>query len=250
HGKTFFAAKNGRGNAVHFVNDRLFLVGEVRALENYFDHLNWAPAASPLSPALKLAEEKHAVVAGFQITDQMHESMTKGHDHSDEFFQPLLDVQSGTLVADVNQEARLKAQLHFAKETTAKEARNAAAVGLDMIKRYLRAPASETLRNDELFMMVAKEVTAALESAQVSQDKTSVQVTMESKTLPLFTMLPVAVQKTRVAAKRTVSQNNLKQIALAMHNYHDVYGQFPAQALMNKNGKALLSWRVAILPFI
>jgi RNA polymerase sigma factor (sigma-70 family) len=250
HGKTFFTAKKGRGNAVHLVNDRLFLVGEVHALENYFDHLNWAPAASPLSAALKLAEEKHAVVAGFQVTDQMHESFTKGHDHSDEFFQPLLDVQSGTLVADINQEARLKAQLHFAKETTAKEARNAAAVGLDMLKRYLASPASDALRNDEMFMMVAKEVHAALESAQVTQEKTTIQVTMETKSLPLFAMLPSAVQKTRIASKRTQSQNNLKQIALAMHNYHDTYRHFPPQALTNKNGKPLLSWRVAILPFI
>ena len=133
------------------------------------------------------------------------------------------------------------------------EARNAAAVGLDMLKRYLASPASESLRNDELFMMVSKEILAALESAQVTQDKTTVQVTMESKTLPLFTLLPAAVQKTRVAAKRTQSQNNLKQIAMAMHNYHDTFGFFPPQALKDKkdkNGKPLLSWRVAILPFI
>jgi len=253
-GKSFFMSKKSKGGAaVHLISDRLFLVGDVHALESYFDRLSWAPAQSALSPGLKLAEQKHALVAGFQISDQMHDFLKKGRDTSGEFFQPLLDVQSGTLVADINQEARLKAQLHFAKETTAKEARNAAAVGLDMLKRYLAAPASDTLRNDELFMMVSKEILAALESAQVTQDKTTVQVTMESKTLPLFTMLPVAVQKTRVAAKRTVSQNNLKQIALAMHNYHDTFGFFPPQALKDKkdkNGKPLLSWRVAILPFI
>src|SRR5439155_21195394 len=235
-GKSFFQSKTEGGSAVHLASDRVFLAGDVRALESYFDRLGWAPAASPLSPGLKLAEQKHALVAGFQISDQIHEQLTKRPRPASELFlQPLLDVQSGTLVADINQEARLKAQLHFAKETTAKEARNAAAVGLDMLKRYLTAPASETLRNDELFMMVAKEVLAALESAQVSQDKTSVQVTMESKTLPLFTMLPVAVQKTRVAAKRTVSRNNLKQSALAMHDYHDTYQHFPPQEVADQH---------------
>ena len=46
------------------------------------------------------------------------------------------------------------------------------------------------------------------------------------------------------------SANNLKQIALAMHNYHDAYGHFPPQAIYSKDGKALLSWRVLLLPFL
>ncbi len=46
------------------------------------------------------------------------------------------------------------------------------------------------------------------------------------------------------------STNNLKQIALAMHNFHDVYKGFPAAYNVDKNGKPLLSWRVHILPFI
>src|SRR5262245_55327318 len=45
------------------------------------------------------------------------------------------------------------------------------------------------------------------------------------------------------------SANNLKQIGLAFHNYHDTYGHLPMNVL-DKNGKPLLSWRVAILPFI
>jgi prepilin-type processing-associated H-X9-DG protein len=42
--------------------------------------------------------------------------------------------------------------------------------------------------------------------------------------------------------------DNLKQIALAMHNFHDVYGMFPPAAITDKQGRPLLSWRVAILP--
>jgi hypothetical protein len=45
--------------------------------------------------------------------------------------------------------------------------------------------------------------------------------------------------------------NNLKQIGLAMHSYHDTYGTFPPAAVYDKDGKkALLSWRVLILPFL
>ena len=45
------------------------------------------------------------------------------------------------------------------------------------------------------------------------------------------------------------STNNLKQIALGFHSYHDAYGHLPGN-IEDKDGKPLLSWRVAILPFL
>jgi Protein of unknown function (DUF1559) len=52
-----------------------------------------------------------------------------------------------------------------------------------------------------------------------------------------------------VPVGRARSQNNLKQIQLAMWNYHDVNGSFPTNVL-DKEGKPLLSWRVQLLPYL
>lgn len=72
---------------------------------------------------------------------------------------------------------------------------------------------------------------------------------MASAPVAAALLLP-AVQGSREAARRSQSMNNLKQIALAMHNYHDTYGRLPPAYVADKEGKPLLSWRVLILPYM
>jgi serine/threonine protein kinase len=50
--------------------------------------------------------------------------------------------------------------------------------------------------------------------------------------------------------RRMISSNNLRQIGFALHNFHDANGALPPAAIYDKNGRPLLSWRVAILPYI
>src|SRR5262249_15055403 len=49
---------------------------------------------------------------------------------------------------------------------------------------------------------------------------------------------------------RPSSRNNMREIMLAFHNYQNVYGKFPTDILHPVTKKPLLSWRVAILPYI
>jgi hypothetical protein len=58
------------------------------------------------------------------------------------------------------------------------------------------------------------------------------------------------VNSVRSAANKMKSQNNLKQLSLAMHNYASTAGYLPRHALYGKDGKPLLSWRVAVLPYL
>ncbi len=64
----------------------------------------------------------------------------------------------------------------------------------------------------------------------------------------LVALLLPTVQAAQSAASRNVSLNRMRQIGLAMLNYETAHKNFPAQAIHSKDGKPLLSWRVAILP--
>lgn len=66
----------------------------------------------------------------------------------------------------------------------------------------------------------------------------------------LVAFLLPSVRRAREPARRTQCRNNLKQIGLALHNYHDAFGAFPPAYTIDADGKPLHSWRTLILPYI
>ena len=66
----------------------------------------------------------------------------------------------------------------------------------------------------------------------------------------LVALLLPARSVAREPARRLQCMNNLKQIGLALHNYHNLHGCFPPPYVADGDGKPLYSWRVLLLPYL
>ena len=109
----------------------------------------------------------------------------------------------------------------------------------DQLRQYLFPSRFTLAANDDSIRMTAYQA--------FPLPTPSLNVGMETPVL-IALLLP-AVQSAREAARRAQCVNNIKQIMLAMHNYVSANNAFPRD-ITDKNGKPLLSWRVAILPYV
>lgn len=69
----------------------------------------------------------------------------------------------------------------------------------------------------------------------------------------LIALLLPAVQQAREAARRTQCKNNLKQLGLALHNYHDTFNTFPPGVISSLTANAPYQgwgWNAMLLPYL
>jgi prepilin-type processing-associated H-X9-DG protein len=67
--------------------------------------------------------------------------------------------------------------------------------------------------------------------------------------LVMLPLVMVVVDNVR-ESRREQCAVQLKRIGVAFHEYHNVHEHFPAPSLAGRDGKPLLSWRVALLPYL
>jgi hypothetical protein len=248
-GQTFYV--KGKDGAVYLLGERALVYSNPQAIRNLID--GPSQREGNLTSALRLAAGKHSAVFAVNVKT-INDTVGGMLPGEVEPFKPLLEAHYGTLTMDMGAETRAEVKLTFASEKDAKAAAKPARTGLDLARAGLERGVDELSKQKEMskFVELLKQLQGGLKATQIEQEGKTLQASARIKVdvANVGVVLVEAVQKVRESAARAQSSNNLKQIALAMHNYHDAEGRFPPQATYNKNGKPLLSWRVMILPYI
>lgn len=158
--------------------------------------------------------------------------------------------------------AELKGTLTFQSDSAdgAKKIEDALHGSIAALKRGIPEWRKDAKRSTlpELAVLLIDQIESAVNKLAVKQSDNVVTATTTLKPDEAFTAaLKAGVAQVKVARERTISRNNLMEIGIAIHNYHDAMGRLPFPGI-TKGGAPLgpgnnnpnLSWRVAILPYI
>jgi hypothetical protein len=240
--------------AVRFPNDHTLVVS-VRELPS---DAAGARRTSALVGALHEAAGKHAIVVGV-IPSATIEQLAGEFLPADGapilamalVTHPVLLARSISLTLDADEIPRLQMRLAYRKEATAAVAEETLRSMIDIFGHWLVRQARTFERNTSgvIDAQLVHLLQSALQDMKIQQEGTDVRASLEVKG-DLASAVLATTSRIRLARQRLISQNNLKQLALAMHNYESTYGRFPPAVVTSRDGKPLYSWRVAILPFI
>jgi hypothetical protein len=171
------------------------------------------------------------------------------------FGGPLLEARTATLTADLGEQTGLvKFSADFATAAAAKEAEPILRAKLMELAGWAKAQqkrAEERVGAGNSYTAPLLEwISSTLRNAKVRTEGANLIANSEVKIEELVSRVMMAVPDSALAPRgASAAENNLKQIGLAIHNYHDANGQCPGNSY-DKDGKPLLSWRVHILPYI
>lgn len=213
-----------------------------------------AEKTGPLTAAIRDAGiGKHLLVAGSTLANLPDEIRAANLPPAGQAFKPLLQAEAISAVVDLDKELSFGIRVKAATPKQAEEAEKALGALSEFVQTFLGKGIEEIAKDpgqkDVTTIMIA--LNASMKEAKYSTEGDVARMTAKvSADLPFAMAYLKSKQKVTAAAARSTSSNNLKQIALAMYNYHDVHGALPPAAVCDKTGKPLLSWRVLILPYI
>ena len=208
-----------------------------------------AKATGPLAEALSLASE-HTIVAGLNM------NLVRGLFAEDvpAEFAPLLRADKAMMHLSLGaNSAKATVKLDFAGKKWATDGEE----GLKAMQGLaVKEIADATMRlmgdggGDKDYIPILEYLAKVVDKSTVQVAGNTATGTIAADLGPTFAKL-LAPLPNRIAeeAIRAGDQNNLKQIGIAFHEFHDTHNAMPTN-ILSKDGKLLLSWRIHILPFI
>ena len=246
--------RNQRGMGYTLLDDNTFLAGRADQVTTFLKRKKSAKEG-PLTPALKLAADKHFAVMGWNMAALAAKGPPSERTPPEmKPFNPLLKAKYVTVTVDLDEQLKADAKATFANEADAKDGTAAADAGLDLIRggfvqwmkqfsRQFNAPKTAAL---------LKDAQAVLGEVKAEQEGSTVEVAAALKIDPkaMAAAEAEAALEGPKAAKRRLITNQFRQLGIAAQSYHDAMGRLPSAAIYDKNGKPLLSWRVLLLPYL
>ncbi len=247
-GRLFYA--NTKGPSIAFLTERTYVNGSAKHVKEF---LNRGAGAKdgPLNPALQAARQ-HQFVIGVDGSKVAENASLKN------WPWPQLDAvqkaQTVLLISDWNNNLNARCKLTFGGESEARAGLQGA-MALPAIASlffpypepigfvFMHSSPDPLAEHRERLARILASVRFE-RSGSVLKASLNAEVSVEDVLPGVVALIP------NVSDSRGASANNLKQLALAMYDYHAVYSHFPTAAVFDKNGKPLLSWRVMILPYM
>jgi len=238
---------------LYFVGDRTVVLATPGSYLGLFrllgQHLDPSDDA-PLTAALNAAAGKDVVVAG--MTGPAIKNLLAAWPEKEREFAALADARAVSVRVGITPDFVLNVAADFRDGPSARRARSALA-GLstwttETLQKTVRGMGKDEERFADLFGAALKE------AGEPQLDGKTVTLTVaikgEASVQAAEAAARSAAVRIRASTDRLNKVNYLKQIGLAIHNYHDTNGEFPFKQRAPAGLHPGLSWRVAILPFI
>lgn len=246
--------------AFQVLDDRTVAVmSDSTALEKYLEHIDknlspeWAgdlTALNPTEAALVMNLEKMQPQRYFRRRFEFQAMASP--------VSPIWEESKWMVAtASVLGNLQLQAVLRCESEPKAQRVQETLNALLVLTRNAVRGTLSQLPREldaeQRLAFTVGKQIlNSLLSQVSITQEGTKViaDVPTDMNVAQTAGLLYPLMEQQLKAANRMRSTNKLKQVALALHNYHSVHGHFPPPVLIHPQTKVPYSWRVAILPYL
>jgi hypothetical protein len=234
---------------LHVAGPRILVFGPVVGVKKAIEVANERKGGALDDGLARLSSSRH-VVAAFAVPGKLADAarrLSGGPQEARDMLLPLTEIQSGGLTVRLGTDLEFEATVHLSDIAKAEAAKEAAGKLLDVARKQLKKKNEGADGEADLF---AEQSEKALDAVKITQSGTDVVVRSRVDMGPeVMGKVPATVALLGQTIRVMKRANNFRQVLLAYHFHREVYNGFPTN-ITDKAGKPLLSWRVAILPFI